>query len=48
MSDKQTPQLNRVGGQEGDTFRPFNDTKAQQEEERLLSFAVKISANGKP
>ena len=46
--NKQKPQLNRVGRPEGRALMPCDDSIAQQEKERLLSFPGKDSANEKP
>ena len=41
-------QLKREGRPEGGTLMPYKDSQIQQEEERLLFFTGKDSANKKP
>ena len=44
-TNKQKPQLNRFGSPEGRALPPCHDSRAQQEEERLLFFPGKDTAN---
>ena len=40
--------MNRVGRSEGESLTPYKNSRAQQEEERVLFFPGKDSANEKP
>ena len=48
QNSKQKPQLNRAGRPEGRADMPWDHSRAKQEEERLLFFPSRDSANEKP